>query len=92
MGTVFPHCDGGTKLEAPILHLRVGKGLFRPGDLSASRTATQVRSEAVFVTNARGRVLHFIVASFQAGAPWSPVFAVVEVEAVGLDKVGRNEA
>lgn len=91
MATQFTNRDGGTLLEAPVLRLRIGKGMFRDGDLTTARVAVQNRSEAVFMATTRARVLHFVVSSFKAGTPWSPVFAAIEVETAGIHKVGRNE-
>jgi hypothetical protein len=91
VATAFTNRDGSTLIEAPTLYLRVGRGLFRDADLRSQREAQQVREEAVFKPNDRGKVLHFVVQSFKAGAPWSPVVAVLEVEIHGDYRVGQNK-
>jgi len=91
MATQFTNKDGGTLIEAPTLILRIGRSLFRSSDLRDKRTAQQVREEAVFTPNERAKVLHFVVTSFKAGAPWSPVMAVLEVEVQGDHRVGQNK-
>lgn len=88
MATAFTNQDGATLLEAPTLELRVGLGLFRNTDLRIRRTAQQVREEAVFTPVGRGKVLHFVVQSFRAGAPWSPVMAVLSVDSLGAHRLG----
>lgn len=92
MATAFSNKDGSTLLEAPILALRVGRGLFRDADLKSQREAQQVREEAVFQPSERGKILHFVVQSFKAGGPWSPVMAVLELEIQGAHRLGQNKS
>ena len=92
MATAYDNVDGATHLEAPAVAMRVGRGVFRSGDLSAARTAALDRPEASFKTTKRGKVLHLVFQTFRAGAPFSPVMAVVEVHTSGPHRLGTGDS
>jgi hypothetical protein len=90
--TSYTTADGDHHLEAPAIQFRVGRGVFRAADLSAGRTAAIDRPEATFKATKRGKVLHLILQTFKAGAPFSPVMAVAEAKQTDAHRLGVGDS
>jgi len=90
--TSYTSSDGGHLLQAPVIQLRVGRGVFRPADLAYARTAVGDRSEAVFQENRTGKLLHLMFSSFRAGAPFAPVSASLRVNRAGPTRSGTGDS
>lgn len=90
--TSYTSADGAHHLEAPAIQFRCGRGVFRSADLSSGRTAAIDRPEATFKATRRGKVLHLVFQTFRAGAPFSPVLAVCEVETSDPHRLGVGDS
>ena len=90
--TSYATADGDHHLEAPAIQMRVGRGVFRAADLSAGRTAAIDRPEASFKATKRGKVLHLVFQTFKAGAPFSPVMAVLEAKTTDGHRLGVGDS